>query len=212
MAVQSTRGQGNCTLVWSDGSTSHGFRTRARGVAHGFDIVAEESHARQYRAFYPKQVAEQPFTLTLELMGYNEFKRVMDFLRAYIRSFMTVASRSMYVSVPVRGFFRLGIPIGGVVDEDHVGSNVFLPTVVFESILDPADPRIVSGVVNQNLFSQFDIANAGADRATRFFYPASASTNNPNARGEDLYDTRTFITRPDREPGNEIGSSLSPYL
>lgn len=211
-AVQSTRGQSNCSLLWSNSGTGYGFRTRARGVSHGFDFIADESHARRHRAFYPKQVAEQPFTLTLELMGYAELKRVMDFLRNYMHSFMNASNNAMYVSVPSRNFARLGVPIGGVVDEDHVGSNVFLPTVVFETILDPADPRLISGSVNASQFSQFDVAGAEADRAAKFFYPASLSTNDPNARGDSLYDTRGFFDRPDPSPGGEAGGSLSPYL
>lgn len=201
--VLGTPGVVNCFFSWGRGSAAQVFRTRCRGVAHGFDVIAEESHARQTRAFYPRQVAESNFSITLELKGYAEYRSAMDYMRRYIESFMVAANNAMYVVVPVRNFARLGVPIGGVADGDHVGSNVFLPTLVFESLYDPADPDLISKTTNTSQYSQFDRSTSEGDPAGKFFYPASASTNDPNASGDLLYASPNI---------GAIGSGLSDLL
>jgi hypothetical protein len=182
-----TPGIVNCAFSWGRSGATNALQTRCRGLAHGFDVIAEESHARQNRAFYPRQVAEQKFSITLELKGYPEFQLVMEYFRRYIQSFMVAANNAMYVAMPARNFLRLGVPVGGVSDGDHVGSNVFLPTIVFESVYDPADPDLISKSSNNSQYSSFDRSTAEADPAAKFFYPASASTNDPNASGDLLY-------------------------
>lgn len=188
-SVLRTPGVVNCFFSWGKSGGSRVFQTRCRGIAHGFDVIAEESHARQTRAFYPRQVADQGFTVTLELRGYREFQAVMDYFRDYAQSFMDAANNAMYVVVPSRDFVRLGVPVGGIADGDHVGSNVFLPVIQFESIYDPADPDLVSKSSSTSQYSRFDASTAEGDPAAKFFYPASASTNDPNADGDLLYDT-----------------------
>lgn len=160
-----------------------------RGVAHGFDVIAEESHARQTRAFYPRQVAERPFAVTLDLKGYAAYKIAMDYFRKYSESFMVAANNAMYVIVPSRNFVRLGVPVSGVSDGDRVGSAEFLSSIVFESVYDPADPDLVSKNSNTSRYSRFDPSTSAADRPAEFFYPAAASTNDPNASGDLLYDS-----------------------
>lgn len=201
--VLGTPGVVNCFFSWGRGNAAQVLRTRCRALAHGFDVIAQESHARQTRAFYPHQVAESNFAVTLELRGYSEFRLVMDYMRRYIESFMVAANNAMYVSIPVRGFVRLGVPVGGVADGDHVGSNVFLPTLVFESLYDPADPELVSKTSNTSQYSQFDRSTAEGDPAAKFFYPASASTNDPNASGDLLYASPNI---------GSIGSGLADLL
>jgi hypothetical protein len=202
-SVVSTPGTVNCFFSWGRYGSSHAFQTRCRGLTHGFDVIADESHARQTRAFYPRQVAEQAFTVTLELKGYREFQAVMDFFRQYVQSFMSVANNAMYVVVPSRNFVRLGVPVAGIADGDHVGSNVFLPTVKFESVYDPADPDVISNSANTSRYSKFDPSTSAADPAAEFFYPAAASTNDPNASGDLLYGSDQI---------GQIGSGVADLL
>jgi hypothetical protein len=186
-SVISTPGITNCFFSWGPRGSMQVLQTRCNGIGYGFDVVAEESHARQTRAFYPRQVAEQNFAITLELKGYREFQGAMEYFRRYTQSFMVAANNSMYVVVPSRRFVRLGVPTGGMADGDHVGSNVFSPTLIFESVYDPADPDLISNSSNTSQYSKFDRSSSEADSAGRFFYPASADTNDPNATGDLLY-------------------------
>lgn len=185
--VRGIAGAINCFFSWSRAGAAQVLRSRCQGVTSGFDVIAQESHARQTRAFYPHQVADQRFSVTLALKGYSEYKVAMDYFRGYIQSFMVAANNAMYVVVPSRQFVRLGVPVGGITDGDHVGSNLFTPEIIFESVYDPSDPDLVSKSSNTSEYSRFDRSTAEGDPAARFFYPPSASTNNPNATGDLLY-------------------------
>jgi hypothetical protein len=175
----------NASLAYTTGNQAYYFNTRCRTVGFGYDVIADESHARNNRAFYPKQRALTPFYLTLELKGYADYKNFMDFMRSYMKAFTVATTHSMAVSIPQYNFSRFGIPIDGVTDGDHVGSMVFAPTITFQAIYDPLDTEIFSTATDASLFS----ANGStADSAATFFYPSSANVNDPNATGESLYD------------------------
>lgn len=178
----------NCTMEYTSAGNTRTLLARCRGVGHSFAVVATESQARASRGFYPMQRATGPFTVKLELKGYREFKATMDFLEGYVRASLSTATGMplMWISVPSRDFWRYGVPIGGVQHGDHVGSNVFAPEVAFESVSDPLDPTLATGF-NTATISRFENGFTGDD-AARFFYPASAATNDPNAEGEPLYD------------------------
>lgn len=182
----------NCTMEFSSGGDTRILRARSNRLSHSFNVVATESQARSSSGFYPQQRATGPFTVTLELKGYREYQASMAFFEDYIRASLGTSSGLplMSVSVPSRDFWRIGVPTGGVRFGDHVGSNVFAPMLEFESVTDPLDPRLATGF-DPNLISLFDPnrpEGTSPDDASRFFYPASASTNDPNALGESLYD------------------------
>lgn len=188
----------NCTLSYGKTSSAYALRARARGISHSFDVIYTESHARRTRAFYPHQKAPGPFTVTFELKGYAELKAVMDWMRGYIDSSADANQNSIAVSVPSMNFWRLGVPISGVLDEDHTGSNVFTPTVVFESVTDPLDATTFTGTGNS--VSQVDYGFTQRDDASKFFYPGTIATNDPNATGDSFYDN------PNPNDPNTIGN------
>lgn len=189
MPTESIGGMTNCTLSFTKASVNYTMQTRVRGISHGFSVIADESAARQYRAFYPKQRAVDPFTVTFELKGYPQARQVMDYLRKFMTAVIQTGSTSMTVRVPSRNFLRQGVPTGGVMDTDQTASNVFLPTIVFDSITDPLDTStpVVSGVV---------LGSTSADDAAKFFYPSSASTNDPNATSDSFYDAAPVVVPP----------------
>lgn len=192
-SVQSTPGETNCSMSYSRNSGVNSFSTRAVAVGHGFEVIFTESHARQYRAFYPHQRALSPFTLQLDLIGYGELKQVMDFLRGYITALMGSANAPVTVSVPSRNFLRTGVPIGGIIDGDHTGSNVFQPAIIFESVTDPLDTRAFTTVGADASVSTVDLGITQQNDASKFFYPPSAAVNDPNAKGETLYDSKPYV-------------------
>lgn len=208
-SANKTRGMTNCVMSYAKNSVSNSFSTRCNGVGHGFEVVFTESHARQYRAFYPHQRALSPFFLQLELMGYNELEQVMNFLRKYVQALMGSANAAMTISVPSRNFLRTGVPIGGMIENDHTGSNVFQPSIVFESVLDPLDPRVFTTIGPNASVSTVDLGITGQNDASKFFYPPSAAVNDPNATGESLYDTRPY-SNPDPGLGPDNGFKPGP--
>lgn len=196
--IAKTAGTTNCTMSYGRAALAYAMQTRVRGVSHTFDVIATESHARRQRAFYPHQKAVGPFTLTFELKGYAELKLVMAWMRDYIDSSTDVNQNSITVSVPSMNFWRLGVPISGVIDEDHIGSNVFLPSVTFESINDPLDATTFTGTGNS--VSQVNYGFTQQDDASKFFYPGTIAVNDPNATGDSFYDT------PNPNDPNTIGN------
>jgi hypothetical protein len=178
---------GNCTFEYNiDGK--HTFIAPIRGVGHSFEIIATESKARVARGFYPHQRAEGQFAIQLDLKGYPIFRSFMSFMQDYVHSSNSQINRGMSVWVPSHDFWRIGVPVGGIEEGDHVGSNLFQPVIIFESAIDPLDPLLITGVDGGDRFSRFDENGSGADEAARFFYPAAALTNDPNAQGENIYD------------------------
>jgi hypothetical protein len=207
--AQKTRGASNCTISYTKASAQYSFATRCNGLSHGFEVVSTESHARQFRAFYPHQRALSPFVIRLELMGYPELKQVMDFMRAYVKALMVSADAAMTVSVPSRNFMRKGVPIGGITDEDHTGSMVFQPAIVFESVTDPLDTKVFTTIGPNASVSTVDLGITTQNDASKFFYPPSAAVNDPNATGESLYDTTPY-KNPDPGLGaGNVGGSLT---
>jgi hypothetical protein len=201
--------QSNCSLAYNVNGTASYFTTRCTRYGHGYDVIATESHARQYRAFYPRQRAFSPFYLTLSLKGYSDFKALMDFIRAYMKSFMVAANNAMYINVTGNPqdpnnndffFANIGVPIGGVTDEDHVGSMIFAPTIVFQSLYDPLDTTLFSTTSDA---STFNANQSQADEAATFFYPVLANTNDPNSTGESLYDAPPIVSLPTPGAPNE---------
>lgn len=201
MPKDSIGGQTNATLSFTKSNVNYTLDLRVRGFAQGFSVIFTESAARQYRAFYPHQRAVDPFTLTFELMGYPQLKKVMDYLRNFMTAVVQTGSTSMTVRVPSYNFLRQGVPTGGVMDLDQTASNVFYPMVVFDSITDPLDTSTPA-------LSSVDLGSTAADDAAKFFYPPSASTNDPNATADSFYDSAPVPTAPKPGDPNFIGPVL----
>jgi hypothetical protein len=198
MPTETVGGTTNCTLSFSKGGVNYSITARVTAITHGFSVIATESAGRQYRAFYPHQRAVDPFTLTFALKYYTEAKQVMDYLRKFIKAVIDTGSTSMTVRVPARNFMRQGVPTGGIWDMDQTGSNLFTPQITFDSITDPLDltAPVVSGI---------SLGSTAANDASKFFYPSSASTNDPNATGDSFYDAAPVLVPPPSVPTSAAG-------
>lgn len=172
----------NCKLAFQSNDGSFSTDVRVRKLAHTWEVIATESHARENRAMYPRQRAVGRFALTIELKGYPEFSKFMDFMRSYVYAWRLGGKPMMLVTMAVRAFQRQGVPITGMSIGDHVGSMVFSPTIVFESAADPQDPTILApGATSTTEFG------AGGD-ARSFFYPFSPGSEDTNVQPETVYD------------------------
>jgi hypothetical protein len=189
MPTQTIGNQTNCTLSYAKSGVVYTLKLWTYGIGHGFSVIATESAARKYRAFYPHQRAVDPFTITFQLKGYPHLRVLTRYLLNYMNAVTDSGSVAMTVNIPARNFLRQGVPTGGMADQDQTASNVFTPQITFNSISDPLDTTApqVSGVA---------LGSSASDDAAKFFYPASVSTNDPNARGDSFYDTAPVVVPP----------------
>lgn len=135
----------NCSLTYLRGGTVHKFRARVDAVGHGVTMVAEESSARNQRAYYPHKAAPARFYLRVLLVGQNERDTFANWMQRYADYVMDPGLPGgerfpdMRVLVPSRNFDREGVPLTGFQWGDHIGGIVWTPTIVFETTREPQD-------------------------------------------------------------------------
>lgn len=174
----------NCSLTFLSNDGSYSLGVRVRKLAHKWNVVATESHARENRAMYPHQRSVGRFALTLELIGWRESNLFANFMRSYVYSWKIGNKPTMLVTMSVRNFIRRAVPIKGMQIGDHVGSMVFSPTIVFESAQDPLDPTILT----PNEASAYDATGQVDVDVRNFFYPFSAGSEDTNVVSETFYN------------------------
>lgn len=154
------------------GATKYAFACRVLAMTHGSQMVAAEAQARTRRAYYPHQLSAMPFTLTVLIKGYNERVAFSNFLYDYANRVLdpslSVAFPTMYVTMPVRGFVRWGVPKTGIEWGNHVGSMVWNPQVAFETHVDQSLGDSLASPT-----SRFALSSDATDRAPelKYFYP-----------------------------------------
>lgn len=208
----------NCRIGYSTArDNAPAMDVRCRGLSHGTGIIAEESHARMRRAFYPRARVLGQFALTLELTyaQKNEFVKFMwEYMHFYTRIGGAAAeepflhSLSVEVTTPetTNGkhkltFMRHGVPISGVEEGDHVGSTVFTPTITFESYSDPQDPVSLT----EGGWSESKMPTPEEDdEALHFFYPFADLVNDPHSAGK-VYDRK-----PQNDPNAQPAQNQPP--
>jgi hypothetical protein len=175
----------NGALTFGTAGAGGTIYVRIRKLAFNWEVIATESHARTARAMYPHQRAPAQFAITLELKGYPEYAALMSFLKLYLNTYINAPKQSVLVFFPVRSFIVWGIPVSGIADGDHVGSNVFSPTIVFQADHDTSDPTLLTpGSAD---ISRATLNGVQGDQAN-FFYPFSAASENASLQPETVYD------------------------
>lgn len=134
----------NCTLSYSSGKAVTAYRVRCSGLTWGFSMIADESQARDTRAYYPHQTAPDRFALTIDLIGQREKNSFNGWIMSYAGfildpGFTGKSTPQMTVSVPSRNFKRTGVPLEGAEFGIHVGAMVYSPTIIFETAGEPLD-------------------------------------------------------------------------
>lgn len=158
----------NCTLSYPDGKTNRQFRVRVDSIGHGVTMVADESSARNSRAYYPHRVAPSRFYLRVLLKGYAERRAFSNWMQGYADHVMNpglaVGKKfpDMRVMVPSRNFDREGVPLTGFEWGDAIGAILWTPTIVFETTGEPQD-------TDSWTTSRFVSA---ADPDLKYFWPA----------------------------------------
>lgn len=134
----------NCTLAYSDGNATRVYRVRCSSLSWGYDMIATESAARLTRGFYPHQTAPTRFALRIDLIGKEERRSFNGYLMNYANYILdpSVKGREtpqMTVTIPSRGFKRIGVPLSGMEFGIRVAQVFYQPTLVFETSGEPLD-------------------------------------------------------------------------
>jgi hypothetical protein len=187
---QLNQGGANVSLSYSHKNVDYGATLRCVRLATVYQLNAEESHARQYNAFYPHRRNQGRFSLTLACLGWREYGEAMAWFTHFARQSlaMSVVDPAMYIDValPARDFSRKGIPVSGIGFGDHTASMVFSPTIEFVAARDNYDPSQANAQTKINKFAS-RVDQDGIDGfAVKFFYPWSAVMT-PGSLAENLY-------------------------
>lgn len=183
------QGGANIGLSYRYSSEYHQALLRCTKLAISYGLNAEESHARQFRAFYPHRRHQGNFTVTLACLGWQQYHAAMSWFTNFARNALSGDDRKysgiyMLIELPSRGFSRYGIPVSGMGFGDHTASMVFAPTINFVSVKDNND-RNIGAIVGKKGYSQW--STEGIDPyAVRFFYPGS-EVESPGSFDENLY-------------------------
>jgi hypothetical protein len=168
---------------------------------------------------YPMQKTEGPFQLTMELNGYTEFHKLMTFLINYAGALLGTAANpagtpqtsamTVLAEQPdgLGSFFQIGIPFTGMYDDDHVGSMVFNPTVVFMPVLDPSSPTIYNNATGAGGISWENFVNTDNGDASQFYYPRSVGESDPTGVSQSLYDIPLTTASNSQTPTSSNSSS-----
>lgn len=177
----------NCTMKYTYLGKTYTARVRVSACSYVYGVTSTESHSRLYRAFYPHRRALGEFQVTVDAIGYQEYRRFMNWLRCYAEALLTAAmgnqkgSILMEVQIPARHFHRYGILTQGVDDHDHIGSMVFSKALSFMTIKDFNDAG--TAITTTNEVSQFHTPKVDADQ-TVVFYPVTSA----KYKDAQLYD------------------------
>jgi hypothetical protein len=184
----------NGTLSYRDSQGYHSASLRVKKLSYNYGVTSDESHAREERAFYPHRRVQGQFSLTIDCVGYREFKQLMSWLLAYTDELLTGAERDssnvslMDVSCPVRNFHKIGILTSGIDDHTQVGAMVFNPELIFVALSDPQDPAI--SLIRTSDVSQFASPQIDANLTTSF-YPVTVA----NYKDSLLYDDLSALNK-----------------
>lgn len=178
----------NGTMSYTDNTkTTFTASVRIKTLTYNYGVASDESHARENRAFYPHRREAGQFAVTLDCIGYKEFKQAMGWLQSYADATLSGAEAnsaivsSMDVSIPARKFHRQGILTTGIDDHNQTASMVFNPELVFLTISDRNDAAIpLITQTSASTFSKPQNTTAGINA----FYPAS----NASFKDSLLYD------------------------
>lgn len=199
----------NCTLSYVRGNAKNTYDVRVKTLTHGTMQIAEESHARTHRAFYPHHAAPQQFAILIQLIGYTERRDFMNWMGSYGEyaldpDLSADTFPAMTVSLPSRSFLTQGVPLTGYEWGDHVGSMVFEHQLIFEAAVDPGQTGNPPTSTVDNKWQAF--AN---DEAIQYFYPFGTQLSG-NESPSGNYDKITYPGDPGSFNDDWSGATAPP--
>lgn len=213
---------GNLTLAYAADAVNV-INAKCTKFGYSFEVVATESHAREHRAMYPHQRSLGRFFAEVKFMNYGEYRTFMNFLRAYAKNWLHPPANKPYLASGInvilsRGAYqevRIGVPVGGITDGDHVGNIGYTSRITFQTISDPLDPTMFIGndpAVSQPVMGDDYTEADAADDTTRFFYPFSPGSEDIRVQATDIYGLGGGGAAPvlPPTPGNPTGGGFNP--
>jgi hypothetical protein len=127
----------NCTL---DAPGYGAYKLLITQVTYGKNIVANQTEARRFGAFYPQVATSGEWSVTAEFPTWAMCNNFMTWIAGYYNR-VTDSSRSpllpMTVSVPSRQFRKMGYPALTAEFGDEFGKIVWTVPIPFVSASDP---------------------------------------------------------------------------
>lgn len=209
----------NCTLSYTDqANVLHSYQVRVGNISHGVQMISAESAARTQRAYYPHKSALQQFTIRVLLKNWDERTDFVGWLSTYAQTALNPDTALQWfpwmdVSIPVRNFNQVGVPLQGYQWGAHTGMMYFPVDVLFEAATSPGQNGVpaVSSVLNQ--WSAF-----ATDASIQYFYPfgTQLSGNQQGTYANIVYpgDPTQFTKQPSPvapvKPGFGPGEKRAP--
>lgn len=108
-------------------------------IAYGAETVFQEGESATERTVYFRNVVDDNFVVTMEFDSWAAKTAAANWFQTYMRAVAdpdTNTVSPMFVSVPSRNFFKVGIPQTGVSFGEEVAQIVYPMTVVFVGTAD----------------------------------------------------------------------------
>jgi hypothetical protein len=206
----------NCSMTYNDGTSTRGYKVRCRAISLGYEMVGEESQAKDSRAFYPHQTAPTQFSITVDVIGLAERRSLNAYLMGYAAFILdpglkTKITPTVTVTVPIRKFTREGVPVSGVAYGTELGAMMWSPTIVFETSRETIDWN-----------ETFDFSVVSADQAgvnepeSKYYYPTGIQLSGNKGpavqaavNGDPLVHPNQVVVDPTPsrmvDPGTDLG-------
>lgn len=202
----------NATLTFKANGKNHTAKVRISSAAYTYGVNSTESHARTLRAFYPHRRALGQFTVTVDAIGYREYRNFMNWLRLYTEALLTgqvgnqKGATTMTVQIPARNINKVGILTTGINDHDNTGSMVFSPTLTFMMLKDFNDPG--TAIVSTAAASHFSAPKVDPEATLAFFPVTVGSYKDTDSAIYDLTDTSVNPGAGATRPSGGIGHAI----
>lgn len=191
----------NASLTFRSNGQTNTARVRISRTSYVYGVNSTESHARLDRAFYPHRRALGQFAVTVDCIGYAEFRKFMNWLREYAHEMFRgqvgnkKGAATMEVFVPSRNFHMIGVLTTGIDDHDHVGSMLFQPVLTFMLLKDFNDSS--TAIVSTDSISKFRLPAKDREDMLAFF---PGSTSRYHDTDSSIYDDPGTSTNQDPTP------------
>lgn len=150
-------------------------------VEHGIKVLALEDSARNRRVFHPKKVVPAPFSITVALATYEEYRDLNQWLLSVVKEqIVAEATTPFRVDIPTFGFHQFGILESDInLGEERVGILVRKQRLSFSTTKDPLDTTIPDEISFAVPATYFEAGGAPGD------YPSSYAVA---VGGDDIVD------------------------
>lgn len=160
------------------------FDVRCNGITYGMKMLYAEDAAKTRKAFYPRMLAADTFSLSLVFLAnqqtekgnINEHKVFSTWMAEYAQYMLSFTGRrlpTMEVKINYgknKNFNRRGLPLTGYSWEDRVGVITYPSVVTFQTQLDPIVRSAITGADESSLSAYVEAT--ATDDALRYFNPA----------------------------------------